>query len=101
MTSTQGAHGPGRYYMRTGYTERASITHPTTGGWINKIKENRNPTMPGFVTVNCGNGHPGAGFFEPKHNPLPIGNVASGQDFTVSQTVRGEVTDDNKNTKSD
>lgn len=78
MTSTQGAHGPGRYYMRTGYTERASITHPTTGGWVNKIKENRNPTMPGFVTVNCGNGHPGAGFFEPKYNPLPIGNVATG-----------------------
>jgi len=78
MSSTQGAHGPGRYFMRTGYAPRSSITHPAVGGWVNNKKENTNPTMPGFVTINCGNGHPGAGFFEPKYNPLPIGNAIDG-----------------------
>ena len=78
MNSTQGAHGPGRYFMRTGYTQRASIVHPTAGGWINKLSEPINQTLPSFVTVSCGNEHPGAGFLEPSMQPLPVGNPNEG-----------------------
>lgn len=78
MTSTQGAHGPGRYFMRTGYTQRASIVHPSAGSWVSKLKPRTNENLPSFVTVNSGNGHPGAGFFEPEYAPLPVGNAESG-----------------------
>lgn len=78
MTSTQGAHGPGRYFMRTGYSPRASIVHPSNGAWATRLKGRDNKTLPAFVTVNAGNGHPGAGFFEPEFAPLPVGEASSG-----------------------
>ncbi len=106
MSTTQGAHGPGRYFMRTGYTPRSSITHPTAGGWVNKLAKPLNDTIPGFVTVNCGSGHPGAGFFEPNYQPLPIGNALSGlqnssvpkhlsdEDFEKQLTIRQDLDHD-------
>ncbi|NNM30579.1 MAG: DUF1501 domain-containing protein, partial [Akkermansiaceae bacterium] len=78
MTSTQGAHAQGRYFMRTGYAPRASIVHPSNGAWISRLAGRTNDTLPAFVTVNSGNGHPGAGFFEPEFAPLPVGDAASG-----------------------
>lgn len=78
LNSTQGAHSPGRYFMRTGYAERSTITHPSSGGWVNKMKEKSNASLPGFVTVNCSNGHPGEGFFEPSYGPLPVGDATKG-----------------------
>ncbi|NIP93537.1 MAG: DUF1501 domain-containing protein [Akkermansiaceae bacterium] len=78
MTSTQGAHGPGRYFMRTGYAQRASIVHPSAGAWVSRLAQRANQTLPSFVTVNAGNEHPGAGFFEPEYAPLPVGDAESG-----------------------
>ncbi|MFC4995184.1 DUF1501 domain-containing protein [Rubritalea tangerina] len=78
MNSTQGAHGPGRYFMRTGYTQRASIVHPAAGGWINRLSKPLNQTIPSYVTISCGNDHPGAGFLEPSLQPLPIGSPMEG-----------------------
>ena len=78
MTSTQGAHGPGRYFMRTGYAQRASIVHPSAGAWVSRLKPRANENLPPFVTVNSGNEHPGAGFFEPTFAPLPVGDAQAG-----------------------
>ena len=78
MTSTQGAHGPGRYFMRTSYTQRASLVHPSNGAWITRLKDRANKSLPSFVTVGSGNGHPAAGFFEPQYAPLPVGDANSG-----------------------
>lgn len=78
MSSTQGAHSQGRYFMRTGFTERATITHPTAGAWVNNLKATRNQNVPSYVTVNCGNQHPGAGFLPPSFNPLPVGDAEKG-----------------------
>ncbi|PQJ27142.1 DUF1501 domain-containing protein [Rubritalea profundi] len=78
MSSTQGAHGPGRYFMRTGYAQRSSIVHPSTGGWINKLSTPLNKTLPSSVTISCSNDHPGAGFLEPSLQPLPVGNPTEG-----------------------
>ena len=78
MNSTQGAHGPGRYFMRTGYTQRASITHPSAGGWVNKLSDPINDTLPSAINISCSNDHPGAGFMEPSLQPLPIGDPSKG-----------------------
>ena len=78
MTSTQGAHSQGRYYMRTGYTPRSSIVHPSPGAWTNRLTADSAKEMPDYITVNCGSSHPGAGFMEAKHAPLPIGDAMAG-----------------------
>jgi len=79
MTTTQGAHAQGRYYMRTGYAQRSSIVHPAPGAWAERLSAQ--PTtgdMPSYITVNCGSNHPGAGFMEAQYAPLPIGDAVSG-----------------------
>lgn len=79
MSSTQGAHAQGNYHIHTAYTERASITHPSLGSWANTLDPARlKHTLPSYVTVHAGNNHPGAGFFEPKVAPLPIGDAEKG-----------------------
>lgn len=78
MNTTQGAHAQGRYYMRTGYTPRSSIVHPTPGAWANRLIEETAKDMPNYITVNCGGNHPGAGFMEAKYAPLPIGDATAG-----------------------
>ena len=78
MSTTQGAHAQGRYYMRTGYTKRSSIVHPSAGSWASKLSSDHSSELPPFVTVNCSSSHPGAGFMEASHAPLPIGNAIAG-----------------------
>jgi len=78
MTTTQGAHAQGRYYMRTGYTQRSSIVHPAPGAWAERLREEKSGDLPGYITVNCGGNHPGAGFMEAQYAPLPIGNATTG-----------------------
>lgn len=78
MNTTQGAHEQGRYYMRTGYTTRSSIVHPAPGSWVKRLGKETGITIPDYITVNCGSDHPGAGFFEAKYAPLPIGDATAG-----------------------
>lgn len=78
MTTTQGAHAQGKYYMRTGYAQRSSIVHPSPGAWANRLSEKQSGDLPGFVTVNCGSGHPGSGFMEAEYAPLPLGDAMAG-----------------------
>ena len=80
MSSTQGAHKQGRYLMRTGYLPSNIVTHPSVGGWANRLAAENAATdsLPGFVTVGCDNRHPRAGFMDPKYDPLPIGNPSAG-----------------------
>ena len=78
MSTTQGAHAQGRYYMRTGYTKRSSIVHPSAGSWTSKLTGKPSGELPPYVTLNCSSSHPGAGFMEAAHAPLPIGNATAG-----------------------
>lgn len=78
LSSTQGAHERGRYFMRTGYTQRGTIRHPATGAWALRLAGKLNPTLPGYVRIGGDSQHPGAGFMEAKYAPLPIGNPESG-----------------------
>lgn len=90
MNTTQGAHAQGRYYMRTGYTPRSSITHPSPGAWVNRLQGDSGRDMPDYITVNCGSSHPGAGFMEAKYSPLPIGDATAG----LQNSRRSRNTDD-------
>ncbi len=78
LTSTQGAHDRGRYFMRTGYTQRGTIRHPSTGAWALRLAGKLNPRLPGYVAIGGDSRHPGAGFLEAQFAPLPIGDPAAG-----------------------
>jgi len=78
MSSTQGAHEQGAYYMRTSYTLRSSIRHPGMGAWLEKFQNRGNPTLPATVMIGNESRHPGAGFFEAKFAPLMISNPENG-----------------------
>ncbi len=78
MSSTQGAHQPGEYYMRTSFTQRGTIRHPAMGAWLSYFSGRVNPTLPANVAIGTGSQHPGSGFLESKYAPLPIGNPEAG-----------------------
>ncbi|MDZ4286681.1 MAG: DUF1501 domain-containing protein, partial [Prosthecobacter sp.] len=78
MNSTQGAHEQGQYFLRTSYTLRSSIRHPSMGAWLQKFQDRGNPTLPGSVLIGNDSRHPGAGFFESRFSPLMINDPESG-----------------------
>lgn len=90
MTTTQGAHAQGRYYMRTGYAQRSSIVHPAPGAWAEKLGQHDPGDMPGYITVNCGGNHPGAGFMEAGYSPLPIGDATTGLQNSIRRGLSEE-----------
>src|SRR3954468_8320676 len=63
VTSTQGAHEQGNYFMHTSYTLRGTIRHPAMGAWLTAFQGGGNSTLPNFVYVGNDSRHPGAGFF--------------------------------------
>jgi len=77
LNSTQGAHEPGQYFMRTSYTQRGTIRHPSMGAWVSHLSGRANPTLPTAVSIGGGR-KPGAGFMESRFSPLPIGNPEAG-----------------------
>jgi len=78
LSTTQGAHEQGKYLMHTGYDQRGSISHPSSGSWVSRLAGGINKALPPFVLVGGSNNHPGGGFFEPKFSPLPIGDPQKG-----------------------
>jgi hypothetical protein len=78
VSSTQGAHERGRYLMRTSYTQRGTIRHPALGAWLLKLSGRKNKSLPGNVRIGSDSRHPGAGFMEAAHSPLPIGDPTAG-----------------------
>lgn len=78
MTSTQGAHKQGNYFMHTSYELRSSIRHPAMGAWLLKFNGRGNPSLPGSVMIGNESSHPGAGFFESGFSPLTIRDPEGG-----------------------
>lgn len=76
VTSNQGAHMQAGYLMHTSYQKRGTISHPTFGSWVAKLKGKLNSTIPGFVKVGGGYGSPG--FLESQYGPVPIMNPRAG-----------------------
>ena len=78
MTSTQGAHAQGNYFMHTSYTPRGATRHPTMGAWLQKFQGKGNETLPGSIVISGDSRHPGAGFFEADFQPLVINDPTAG-----------------------
>ncbi|MEZ0388473.1 MAG: DUF1501 domain-containing protein [Verrucomicrobium sp.] len=78
ISSTQGAHEQGNYYMHTSYTLRGTIRHPGMGAWLNVFQGGGNSTLPNYVYVGNDSRHPGAGFFPAAQNPLFVNNPEAG-----------------------
>ena len=91
MTSTQGAHKQGNYFMHTSYELRSSIRHPAMGAWALKFQGPQNPSLPANVMIGNDSSHPGAGFFESRFSPLMINNPEEG---LRNSSYRKGVTDD-------
>mgnify|MGYP001323516615 FL=1 len=78
LNTNQGAHEQARYLLHTSYQKRGTIVHPTLGSWVTKLRGNINPTLPANVKINGGSDVLGAGYFESKYGPLPLGNPNAG-----------------------
>lgn len=78
VNSNQGAHDQANYLLHTSYQKRGTIIHPSMGSWISKLSGSLNETLPDNVKINGGSGVIGAGYFESKHGPLPLGNPNAG-----------------------
>ena len=71
-------HRQATYLMRTSYSMRPSIVHPSLGPWAQKLLGKRQATLPDSVTIGAGSDHPGQGFLAPEFSPLPIGAAQNG-----------------------
>ncbi len=78
MTSTQGAHKQGNYYMHTSYEMRSSIRHPAMGAWMLQFQGKGNPEIPGNVLLGNDSNHPGAGFLPSRLSPVSLTDPAGG-----------------------
>ena len=78
LNTNQGAHAQANYLLHTSYQRRGTIVHPTMGAWVSRFTEKLNSTLPSNVKINGGSDVLGAGYFEKKHGPLPLGNPNAG-----------------------
>jgi hypothetical protein len=78
MTSTAGAHEQAQYLMKTGYSMRGTIKHPSMGAWILKQSGWINRELPGYVMVNSSGKNIGNGFMPTNYGALPINDPKSG-----------------------
>lgn len=78
MSTSQGAHGPARYYMHTGYREGVGgLVHPSLGAIASAELGKADFALPNFVSVGGKFGY-GAGFLGVRHQPLVVEDPAKG-----------------------
>lgn len=79
MTSNQGAHEQGDYFMHTSYAPRGTIRHPGMGAWLDVFQPGAgHSTLPNYIYVGNNSRHPGAGFFPAVHQPLFVNHPETG-----------------------
>jgi hypothetical protein len=94
LNTNQGAHAQANYLLHTSYQRRGTIIHPTMGAWVSRFTEKINNTLPSNVRINGGSDILGAGYFEKKHGPLPLGNPSAGiQNVSKSEYVKQDMYD--------
>jgi hypothetical protein len=106
ISSREGDHGRGTFYMRTGYLPQGPIQYPTIGSLISKELGRDDAPLPNFVSIApfrvFNPAAYGPGFLGPRYAPLLVGdnqNFQPVQPGQVSDTLRvqdiqppGEVT---------
>ena len=92
LNTNQGAHAQANYLLHTSYQRRGTIIHPTMGAWVSRFTEKLNKTLPANVRINGGSDVLGAGYFEKKHGPLPLGNPSAGiQNVTKAGYIKDDM----------
>ncbi|MCM8532291.1 MAG: DUF1501 domain-containing protein [Lentisphaeraceae bacterium] len=81
LTSTQGAHPQGNYFMHTSYESRGTIAHPHMGSWVNHLAGNVHGTLPANIKIRPGKTL-GAGWMAGKYAALPIDNPNDGVKYS-------------------
>lgn len=91
LNTNQGAHAQANYLLHTSYQRRGTIIHPSMGAWISRFTTKLNSTLPSNVRINGGSDILGAGYFEKKHGPLPLGNPEAG----IQNVIKSDYVDQN------
>ncbi|HSU65714.1 MAG TPA: DUF1501 domain-containing protein [Tepidisphaeraceae bacterium] len=78
MTSNQGAHEQGNYFMHTSNKLVGTIRHPAMGAWLDMLQGGGNATLPNNVYIGNDSRHPGAGFLPSQYAPLFVSNPENG-----------------------
>jgi hypothetical protein len=82
LSSNQGAHAQGRYFMHTSYNLRGTIAHPDMGAWASYFLGKKNPMLPSNVKIGGNSSGLGGGFLEAKYAALPIGDPEKGLEYS-------------------
>ncbi|MBK1833969.1 DUF1501 domain-containing protein [Roseibacillus ishigakijimensis] len=91
MTSQQGAHEQGQYMLHSSYSQRGTITHPSIGSWVVRLKGRKNATLPGFVSVGGSPRIASSGFMGAEYAGVPLGRANEGlKDSKRAHTVSEE-----------
>ncbi|MDQ8189043.1 DUF1501 domain-containing protein [Roseibacillus persicicus] len=91
MTSTQGAHEQGQYMLHSSYSQRGTITHPSIGSWVVRLKGRKNETLPGFVSVGGNPKNASSGFMGAEFAGVPLGRANEGlKDSKRAHSVSAE-----------
>jgi len=78
MSTNQGAHGPARYYMHTGYREGSGgLVHPSLGSIASAELGKAEAPLPSFVSVGAKFAY-GSGFLGVRHQPLVVEDPTRG-----------------------
>ncbi|MEM1295724.1 MAG: DUF1501 domain-containing protein [Verrucomicrobiota bacterium] len=77
MSNKIGVHGPAQYFLRTAFTQRATVKHPNIGAWAQHYLGESDDTLPSSACVNTGPRY-GNGFLPPSYSPIPILDPESG-----------------------
>lgn len=93
LSTTQGAHEQGNYYMHTSYTMRGTITHPSLGAWMQNLSGKTNRTLPSSVLVGGGAVGNSAGWMESKYAPLHISSATDGIENSRSRVGQSQFND--------
>lgn len=93
LTTTQGAHEQGNYFMHSSYTPRGTIQHPGLGAWIQRLEGKTNRTLPGSVCIGGGANGGGSGFMESKYSPLFLGSAGEGVPNSKARVGKNEFDD--------
>lgn len=95
VSSREGDHGRGTYYMRTGYLPQGPIQYPTLGSLISKELGREDAALPNFVSIApfrvFNPAAYGPGFLGPQFAPLLVGdnqNFQPVQNDNVRDTLR-------------
>ena len=82
-TSVVGAHGPGQYFVKTAYENRGADKHPHLGAWMDKMLPPLTRELPLNFAITPPSNHPGSGWLQAKHSPLPIPDPEKGLEYST------------------